>query len=119
MPRRWSRIAGHRDQVKQAILNIAINALEAMPDGGTLAMTLERDAARARMRIIDTGPGIPPELRERIFDMHFTTKTNRHRHRSLRGALDVEAQGGDLAGGQQRARGNDLRARIAAAGPGS
>jgi signal transduction histidine kinase len=67
-------VVGLRDLIKQSALNIAINALEAMPDGGTLGMSLERDAEIARVRISDTGPGIPAELRDRIFDMHFTTK---------------------------------------------
>jgi len=64
----------HRDQVKQAMLNIAINALEVMPDGGKLGLALENDASIARLRVSDTGPGIPSDLADRIFDMHFTTK---------------------------------------------
>jgi signal transduction histidine kinase len=67
-------VVAHRDQIKQSALNIAINALEVMPEVGTLTMTLRRDGDDARMSISDTGPGIPPELRDRIFDMHFTTK---------------------------------------------
>ncbi|HEV8628995.1 MAG TPA: HAMP domain-containing sensor histidine kinase [Thermoanaerobaculia bacterium] len=63
-----------RDQVKQSVLNIAINGLEAMPDGGKLGLSLERDTDKALVRVSDTGPGIPPELCDRIFDMHFTTK---------------------------------------------
>jgi signal transduction histidine kinase len=67
-------VVAHRDQIKQSVLNIAINGLEAMPEGGTLTLTLERDDARAVMRVADQGPGIPAELLDRIFDMHFTTK---------------------------------------------
>ncbi|HXT49966.1 MAG TPA: ATP-binding protein, partial [Thermoanaerobaculia bacterium] len=75
VPEEMVTVVALRDQIKQSALNIAINALEAMPEGGTLSMALERDGAdRVRVRIADTGPGIPPELRERIFDMHFTTK---------------------------------------------
>jgi signal transduction histidine kinase len=67
-------VVAHRDQIKQSALNIAINALEEMQEGGTLTMALARNGGSAIMRIADTGPGIPPELRDRIFDMHFTTK---------------------------------------------
>jgi signal transduction histidine kinase len=67
-------VVAFRDQVKQAVLNIAINALEAMPEGGRLTLSLEADAGSARIRVSDTGPGIPSDLADRIFDMHFTTK---------------------------------------------
>lgn len=74
VPEETVTVTAHRDQIKQAALNIAINALEAMPEGGRLSMSLALDTDRAEMRISDTGPGIPPELQDRIFDMHFTTK---------------------------------------------
>lgn len=73
-PEREITVVAHRDQIKQSVLNIAINALEAMPEGGTLALKAQREERRARMLVSDTGPGIPPELQDRIFDMHFTTK---------------------------------------------
>ena len=59
----------------QALLNLALNACQAMPDGGTLKMTC-RAAARRRVEIDveDTGVGIPPENLGRIFDLYFTTK---------------------------------------------
>ena len=62
------------DQVKQAILNIAINGLEVLPESGQLRIALERAGGTARVLIADDGPGIPPELRDKIFEMHFTTK---------------------------------------------
>jgi signal transduction histidine kinase len=61
--------------LQQAVLNLAINACQAMPDGGTLRITC-RSAARRRVEvdIEDTGTGIPPEDLGRIFDLYFTTK---------------------------------------------
>ncbi|MBV8200777.1 MAG: hypothetical protein JOZ15_09150, partial [Acidobacteria bacterium] len=76
LPERAVLIAGQRDRLKQAILNVAINALEAMADGGTLELRLEARAEQAEVLITDSGPGIPEELRPRIFDLHFTTKTS-------------------------------------------
>lgn len=74
LPEQSVGVVTHRDQIKQAVLNLAINGLEAMSEGGTLRLSLVSEGATATMRVADTGPGIPPELRDRIFDMHFTTK---------------------------------------------
>jgi len=61
--------------LSQALLNLALNACQAMPDGGTLKLSC-RTAARRRVEIDieDTGVGIPPEHLGRIFDLYFTTK---------------------------------------------
>jgi signal transduction histidine kinase len=66
--------SGHRDRLKQALLNIAINALEAMPDGGALTLELQQMNGEAHISVTDSGPGIPPELLKEIYRMHFTTK---------------------------------------------
>lgn len=66
--------SGQRDRLKQALLNIAINALEAMPSGGQMTMSLAQHNGEARIWFIDSGPGIPPELLKNIYQMHFTTK---------------------------------------------
>lgn len=68
------RVEGSRDQIKQAILNIAINGLEATPEAGTLAIGLHSEGSEAVVRVQDTGAGIPPEALERVFEMHFSTK---------------------------------------------
>lgn len=61
--------------LRQALLNLALNAIQAMPNGGTLRIAC-RSAVRGRVEIDveDTGIGIPPEHLERIFDLYFTTK---------------------------------------------
>jgi signal transduction histidine kinase len=61
--------------LSQALLNLALNACQAMPDGGTLKITC-RTAPKRRVEIDieDTGIGIPPENLGRIFDLYFTTK---------------------------------------------
>jgi signal transduction histidine kinase len=60
---------------RQALLNLAKNAVQAMPNGGTLTMsaTPSKDG-RVELRITDTGVGIPPENLAKIFDLYFTTK---------------------------------------------
>jgi signal transduction histidine kinase len=73
------------DLIKQAVINVIKNGAQAMPEGGTLRVTLEeskkdesrRDDSRrfALLRIADEGPGIPEDVREKIFDLYFTTKS--------------------------------------------
>jgi signal transduction histidine kinase len=63
-----------RDLLKQAILNIVVNAMQAMPDGGELRFDSIAGEEFAEIRISDTGAGIPPELRDKIFRLYFTTK---------------------------------------------
>jgi signal transduction histidine kinase len=61
--------------LRQALLNLALNGCQAMPDGGTLRIVC-RAAARGRVEVDveDTGVGIPPEHLGKIFDLYFTTK---------------------------------------------
>jgi signal transduction histidine kinase len=61
-------------QIQQVIINLGVNAIDAMPQGGKLTVSLARKDNQAEISVQDTGTGIPPELRERIFDAFFTTK---------------------------------------------
>jgi signal transduction histidine kinase len=68
-------IQGNPTQLLQALLNLAINAREAMPSGGTLTFeTRDTHAGRLEIRVTDSGPGIRPELRHLVFEPDFTTK---------------------------------------------
>ncbi|HUV70380.1 MAG TPA: ATP-binding protein [Terracidiphilus sp.] len=63
------------DLLKQAVLNVILNGAQAMPEGGTLEVFLEEDGKTGILRIADQGAGIPAEIREKIFDLYFTTKS--------------------------------------------
>jgi len=63
-----------RDMFKQAVLNVVVNAMQSMPGGGELRLESSSSHDTAEIRISDTGSGIPPELREKIFRLYFTTK---------------------------------------------
>ncbi|HXS95090.1 MAG TPA: ATP-binding protein [Candidatus Limnocylindrales bacterium] len=63
-----------RDLLKQAVLNVVVNAMQAMPEGGELRFESSVSEDTAEIRISDTGPGIPPDLRDKIFRLYFTTK---------------------------------------------
>jgi PAS domain S-box-containing protein len=63
------------DLVKQAVLNIVLNGLQAMPNGGTLRLTVKREGDGALISVRDQGAGIPDNIRDKIFNLYFTTKS--------------------------------------------
>jgi len=68
-------VNGDPAMLRQAFLNLALNACQSMPNGGTLQITCESaDEHRVSIAFTDTGVGIPPEHLQRIFDLYFTTK---------------------------------------------
>lgn len=89
-------VQGTRDHLKQAFLNVAINGLEAMEDGGRMALGLDARDGRARVRIRDTGPGIPPDRLRAIFEMHYTTKATGTGVGLYVARSSIEAAGGTI-----------------------
>jgi PAS domain S-box-containing protein len=84
-----SRVLADPGQLEQVLVNLAVNARDAMPDGGTLSIdttnsTVTESSAAGRsgvragryvkLRVADTGTGIPPDIAERVFEPFFTTK---------------------------------------------
>jgi len=65
-----------RDMLRRAILNLVLNALDAMPSGGLLTITVCPSAAGVEIEVGDSGPGISDDLLERLFEPFFTTKSN-------------------------------------------
>ncbi len=63
-----------RDLVKQALLNLVLNGCQAMPSGGELKVTPRSTLNRVELEIADQGVGIPPDTRQRIFSLYYTTK---------------------------------------------
>jgi signal transduction histidine kinase len=74
MPPRPVTVNVDADLLKQAILNVIQNGAQAMPEGGKLQVQLEVDRKWAVLHIMDEGLGIPEDIREKIFDLYFTTK---------------------------------------------
>ena len=67
-------VLADRVQLEQVVINLAINARDAMPGGGTLAIETSFSDGHVRLAVSDTGSGIEPELLERIFEPFYTTK---------------------------------------------
>ncbi len=63
-----------RDLVKQALLNLVLNGCQAMPEGGELTVTPHALGTKVQVEIVDQGVGIPPEKRDKIFSLFYTTK---------------------------------------------
>ncbi len=62
------------DLIKQALLNVVLNGVQAMSSGGELCITARQHDTAAVIEVQDQGGGIPPEVRDKVFNLYFTTK---------------------------------------------
>jgi signal transduction histidine kinase len=69
-------VTADRDMLRRAILNLLLNALDVMPEGGELIVSAYAVAAGVSIEVADSGPGLSPEARQRAFEPFFTTKSN-------------------------------------------
>ena len=76
LPREGLPVKIDADLVKQAVLNIVLNGVQAMPGGGELTILGSRAGDDVQLEVRDHGAGIPPEVRDKIFNLYFTTKKN-------------------------------------------
>jgi signal transduction histidine kinase len=109
------------DVMKQAILNVIINGMQAMPHGGTLTISARRDEDSVITEIRDQGVGIPHELQEKIFELYFTTRKGgsgiglAQTYQALQwhyGSIDFETAEGQGTTFRFRLPGADIRAEV-------
>jgi signal transduction histidine kinase len=110
-------VVGDETQFELALSNLVTNALDAMPDGGTIAVTASREPGRVTIDVADTGAGIAPELVERVFEPWVTTKpSGRGTGLGLSIARDVvERMGGTIAAAAREGGGTVMRVTLPAA----
>ena len=96
---RW---AGDRMVLRQALLNLVDNAIKYTPDGGVIMVRVTASPTATMIDVIDSGPGVPPDLQSRIFDRFYRVDTSRSREHGGTGlglAISkwaVEVNGGHL-----------------------
>jgi len=118
---KWNRpaapvvVRGDVGLLKQAVWNVCRNALEAMPDGGILELKVNGDSTDATICISDTGPGIEPEQRERIFQLYYSTKPQGSGIGLAMTFRAVQLHGGSIEIGGQPGEGAQFTLRLPAA----
>jgi signal transduction histidine kinase len=99
----WPRVTADADQIQQVLLNLIQNAVQATPRGGNVTLRARQAGGGVEIEVEDTGSGIAPEHRAKIFDPFYTTRPKGtglglfvahgivQRHR---GAIEVESEVG-------------------------
>jgi len=101
-------------EVKQVLLNLILNAIDASPRHGTVVVQIDGDGDDVRVRVVDEGTGVPPENEARIFEPFFTTKRS-HLGTGLGLAIVrriVERHNGRIEARSSRGKGTTFEVRI-------
>ncbi|MBI3967851.1 MAG: PAS domain S-box protein [Chloroflexi bacterium] len=98
-------VAGREVELREALTNLIFNAVDALPDGGTITLRTRSEGEHVVAEVSDTGAGMPPEVRARAFEPFFTTKGERGTglglamvHGIVRrhgGTIDLDSQPGE------------------------
>ena len=110
-----TRVPLSRLRIERIVLNLVMNARDAMTDGGTLSITTgARDAGEVYLVVADSGPGFSPQALEHLFEPGFTTKRARGGSGHGLSALKhiVEAIGGSIAVDSEPAQGATITVRL-------
>jgi signal transduction histidine kinase len=99
-------------EVEQIVMNLAINARDAMPDGGTIAISVGPVADCVELVVADEGEGIPPEHQERLFEPFFTTRADGTGLGLATVYGIVTRTGGSIAVESEPGRGTRFRVRL-------
>jgi signal transduction histidine kinase len=98
--------------IKQTILNLMINALQAMPNGGELIISADVAGHEAVVDVIDTGAGIPPEAAEKIFHAYYSTKKGGTGLGLAMAQRIAQEHGGSLSVTSELGKGSDFRVKL-------
>jgi signal transduction histidine kinase len=98
--------------IKQAVLNLMLNAIQAMPNGGELILSLSHSDGEAVIDVIDTGNGIAPEAMEKIFQAYYSTKRGGTGLGLAMAKRIAEEHGGRLSVQSEIGKGSDFRLHL-------
>ena len=112
------RVALSAARLRQVLLNLALNGLQAMPDGGRLVLRARVGAQRVAFEVEDTGAGIPREVQDKIFDFHFTTRSGGSGLGLSICRMMVEEAGGILTFVSEEGKGTTFQVFLPPAQPG-
>ena len=112
-------VIGDESQLEQVVMNLAVNARDAMPSGGRMGLRVRREGETVVLEVSDTGEGIPAELRDRVFEPYFSTRERAGHPGTGLGLATVygivEGHGGTIEIDDHRPRGTVMRVRFPAA----
>jgi signal transduction histidine kinase len=112
------RLCGDAELLKQVIMNILINAVQAMPQGGRIEAAMEQGPEALSVRITDTGTGIARENLEKIFDPFFTTKDTGTGLGLVIASTIMQATGGYITATSEPGQGTTFSLHFPAGEPG-
>jgi signal transduction histidine kinase len=98
-------VRGDRVQVQQVLMNLMLNGMEAMSEGGELKTSTRREGEEVMVSVSDAGVGIPADKREEIFNAFFTTKSGGTGMGLAISSTIIESHGGRLWATANRERG--------------
>lgn len=98
--------------LKQTVLNLMLNAVQAMPNGGELILSAEAAGPDAVLHVTDTGTGMSPEVQEKIFQAYYTTKKGGTGLGLAMARRIVQAHHGEMGVSSEVGKGSDFRIRL-------
>ncbi len=108
-------IQGDLDLLKQALLNVVTNGVEAMKDGGLMELSVRQNRGGWGITVKDEGSGIPPDLRDKIYKLYFTTKGKGSGIGLAMTFRVVQLHGGTIDFASEPGKGTEFRLRFPAA----
>jgi signal transduction histidine kinase len=112
LPADLPRVNLHQDLFKQALLNLLLNAAQAMPEGGQLTIQAAHEPSGVCLSLIDTGAGMGPEVLSRLFRPFFSTKPGGTGLGLATSRRIIRAHGGSLSVQSEVSRGTKFTIRL-------
>ena len=106
-------VMGDDSELREVLVNMVFNAIDAMPEGGTLTLSSRTEGEKVVIKVVDTGVGMYPEVRSRIFDPFFTTKGKAGLGLGLAVSFGIiRRHGGTIEVESQYGRGSEFRVTL-------